>query len=132
MIKALKSQESDDSWLPLFCQDFKSRFLSLISFEFKVLPVSLCLSIVNPNLTTNESEDTNVMEKQDWQNFVSLYDLKRMEAYTKNMVDYHLILDLLPTVARFFFLKKFKSTLRFFNYQSNIFLLFISQYKSYI
>ena len=114
MIKVLKTQESSDlSWLPLFCSDFKSRFLSLISFEFKVLPVSLCLSIVNPNLTTNESEDSNVMLKHDWKNFVTLYDLKRMEAYTRNMVDYHLILDLLPTVSRFFFLKKFKSTLRF-------------------
>lgn len=41
---------------------------------------------------------------------VTLYDLKRLESYKKNLVDYHLILDLLPTLARTFFLRRFKST----------------------
>jgi len=31
------------------------------------------------------------------------HDLKRLEAYARNMVDYHMILDLLPDVARLFF-----------------------------
>lgn len=36
----------------------------------------------------------------------SPYDLKRLEMYSRNMVDYHLIMDLIPAVARMFFLKQ--------------------------
>jgi N-acetyltransferase 10 len=32
------------------------------------------------------------------------YDLRRLESYTRNLVDYHLILDLVPTLARIFYL----------------------------
>jgi N-acetyltransferase 10 len=31
------------------------------------------------------------------------FDLKRLESYARNLVDYHMILDLLPTVARLYF-----------------------------
>ena len=36
----------------------------------------------------------------------SPYDLKRMELYSRSMVDYHLIMDLVPKVARLFFLRQ--------------------------
>ena len=49
------------------------------------------------------------MLKEEWLNNISLYDLKRLEAYTRNLVDYHLILDLVPTLSRLFFLRRFKS-----------------------
>ena len=31
------------------------------------------------------------------------HDLKRLESYARNLVDYHMILDLLPTVSRLYF-----------------------------
>jgi len=34
------------------------------------------------------------------------YDLKRLEMYSRNMVDYHLIMDMVPTLARMFFLNQ--------------------------
>lgn len=34
------------------------------------------------------------------------YDLKRLEMYSRNMVDYHLIMDMVPAVAKMFFLKQ--------------------------
>ena len=34
------------------------------------------------------------------------YDLKRLELYSRNMADYHLITDLLPIIARFVFLER--------------------------
>uniref|UniRef100_H1A153 RNA cytidine acetyltransferase n=1 Tax=Taeniopygia guttata TaxID=59729 RepID=H1A153_TAEGU len=34
------------------------------------------------------------------------YDLKRLEMYSRNMVDYHLIMDMVPTIARMFFLSQ--------------------------
>lgn len=36
----------------------------------------------------------------------SKYDLKRLELYSQNMVDYHLIMDLMPRTARLFFLNR--------------------------
>jgi N-acetyltransferase 10 len=36
---------------------------------------------------------------------ITLYDLKRVESYANNMVDYHMIMDLLPTMARHYFLE---------------------------
>lgn len=33
----------------------------------------------------------------------SPYDIKRLESYANNMVDYHAILDMLPTLARLYF-----------------------------
>jgi tRNA(Met) C34 N-acetyltransferase TmcA len=38
------------------------------------------------------------------------YDLKRVEMYCNNMVDYHLIMDLIPTLARLYFLKSLGET----------------------
>lgn len=34
------------------------------------------------------------------------YDLKRLEMYSRNMVDYHLIMDLIPAIARLYFLSQ--------------------------
>lgn len=34
------------------------------------------------------------------------YDLKRLEMYSQNMVDYHLIMDLIPAISRLYFLNQ--------------------------
>jgi N-acetyltransferase 10 len=34
------------------------------------------------------------------------FDLKRMEAYSDNMLDYHVVLDLLPTIASLYFTRR--------------------------
>jgi N-acetyltransferase 10 len=39
------------------------------------------------------------------QNFTD-YDLRRLESYTRNLVDYHLILDLIPTLSKLFYLNR--------------------------
>jgi len=36
-----------------------------------------------------------------------------MESYGKNLVDYHLIIDLLPIIANLYFLNRLKSTLAY-------------------
>lgn len=35
-----------------------------------------------------------------------MFDLRRLESYSNNMVDFHLVLDLVPTLAKLFFLKQ--------------------------
>ena len=37
---------------------------------------------------------------------MSILDVKRLESYAKNLVDYHVIVDLLPLVARLYFLRE--------------------------
>ncbi len=39
------------------------------------------------------------------QNFTD-YDLRRLESYTRNLVDYHLILDLIPILSKLFYLNR--------------------------
>lgn len=36
--------------------------------------------------------------------YFTSYDLKRLSMYSNNMADYHLIMDLLPSLARLYFL----------------------------
>lgn len=33
---------------------------------------------------------------------VNQYDLKRLECYSRNMADYHLVMDLVPTVSKLY------------------------------
>ncbi|CAG8782172.1 33159_t:CDS:2, partial [Racocetra persica] len=37
----------------------------------------------------------------------SVYDLKRLESYSNNMLDYHVIMDLVPAIAYLYFEKRF-------------------------
>jgi len=50
MLKALRADDLEVScapnWLELFCKDFRRRFLSLLSYSFRTLPMSLALSIL--------------------------------------------------------------------------------------
>jgi len=38
--------------------------------------------------------------------FVTAHDLNRLEKYAQNMVDYHMVMDLLPTLARLYFTRR--------------------------
>ena len=111
MLRALKNES--ENWVQPFFNDFQRRFLSLLSFEFRILPIGLCLGIMNPRLSGTDDDNVVELTKEEALNLITLYDLKRLESYKKNQVDYHLILDLLPTIARSFFLKRFRSTLSY-------------------
>jgi N-acetyltransferase 10 len=43
------------------------------------------------------------MDKNGLSYFISLADVNRLKSYTKNQVDYHLILDLIPAIAKLYF-----------------------------
>lgn len=47
---------------------------------------------------------TGTLNSTEMEQYVTRYDLKRLELYSQNMVDYHLIMDLVPTLARLHFL----------------------------
>jgi N-acetyltransferase 10 len=129
---ALETVESAD-WLDSFAVDFRRRVLQLFSFQFKAFTTTLGLSLAvsNPGGATggvadaavatdaavalvdaaassSSSSSSKLVAKTyssgDLGYWFTEFDLKRLEAYSRNLVDYHLILDLVPSLARLFFL----------------------------
>lgn len=74
---------------------------------------ALALSILSykPNAVLGDSSSpaklSEVKPEIDLQ--FSRFDIKRLSSYANNLVDYHVILDLLPAVAKYYFLGKFRS-----------------------
>lgn len=92
--------------------------MSLLSYEFRSFLPGLALSILDykPNNTSpcarrEEQEEDPLaaltIAKREIDLSLSRFDIKRLESYSNNIVDYHVVVDLLPTIARFYFLDKF-------------------------
>ncbi|XP_029290383.1 RNA cytidine acetyltransferase [Cottoperca gobio] len=105
MLKELNTDEAPEQsqWLSAFWKDFRRRFLSLLSYQFSRFHPSLSLSILQ---NKKSKQETSILSSSELASYFSPYDLKRLELYSRSMVDYHLIMDLIPTVARMFFLKQ--------------------------
>ncbi|CAK6961591.1 RNA cytidine acetyltransferase [Scomber scombrus] len=105
MVKELNTDEAPDQsqWPTAFWKDFRRRFLSLLSYQFSNFHPSLALSILQNKKT---KEEMSTLSSSELAGNFSPYDLKRLELYSRSMVDYHLIMDLVPSVARMFFLKQ--------------------------
>jgi N-acetyltransferase 10 len=58
------------------------------------------------------------------------FDLKRLKSYAQNLLDYHVILDLLPTVATLYFEKRLGEEVRLSAIQSSLLLGMGLQRKS--
>uniref|UniRef100_A0A7N8YNM0 RNA cytidine acetyltransferase n=1 Tax=Mastacembelus armatus TaxID=205130 RepID=A0A7N8YNM0_9TELE len=104
MLKELNTDDATEQsqWLSAFWKDFRRRFLSLLSYQFSSFPPSLALSI----LQNKKSKEEKILSSAELAVHFSPYDLKRLELYSRSMVDYHLIMDLIPAVGRMFFLKQ--------------------------
>ncbi|KAI1303101.1 RNA cytidine acetyltransferase [Halotydeus destructor] len=101
-----KSETDANEWLVDFFLDFQKRFISLLGYQFSSMRSAVALNILAPNMKI-KPEKISRLTKHELDVFISLYDLRRLEMYSQNMVDYHLIVDLLPAVSRLYFLKKF-------------------------
>jgi len=135
MFKALTTDEVSPDWVSHFTHDFKKRFLRLLAYEFSCLSPGLALDILlNSALTNNdtsnrsESPSENLLTKSEMDSLFSAYDLKRLDSYARNLVDYHFIMDLLPSLAQLYFQGKFSFSLP--HIESSILLAFGLQHKS--
>lgn len=88
-------------WLQSFYEDFRKRFVNLLGFQFRSFSPALCLNVLE-GATSSAASATSVGKA--YSALVSSYDLKRLESYASNMVDYHMIMDLVPGLAREYFL----------------------------
>lgn len=109
MLKTLHSDSQTEelnrqgAWLMAFWKDFQRRFVSLCSFQFKQFTPAMSLNILN---NKKYKGDTQALTSSEVGVHLTKYDLKRLELYSRNMADYHLITDLLPIIARFVFLER--------------------------
>lgn len=96
------------SWSEPFVKDFRTRFVALLAGSFRNYTPSLALSILDPKLelyNNTTSRSLNDCDKEILMNnnaFTTL-SLKRLQSYSNNLIDYHVVLDLVPPLTRTFF-----------------------------
>lgn len=137
MIRTLSNSTSttDRAWLGAFTRDFHKRFLKLVSFaQFASFPSVLALSILESANAGAKLDPTNTpppLTKADLDADFSPFDLKRLDSYANNMLDYHVILDLIPKIADWYFSGRLKPELTMTAVQSSILLSIGLQKKSF-
>lgn len=95
-------------WLGEFAGDFKKRFVALLGFEFRKFPAVVALQVLQSAKAKDESEqngDDKTKEAEAGALDLLPFDLKRLDSYANNLVDYHVVLDLVPVLARSHFAK---------------------------
>lgn len=117
---ALETVPNQD-WCVSFNTDFKRRIISLLGFNFRNFSTSLALSL----LDNKKPEPITWSEVTD---MLTEFDLRRLDSYSRNMVDYHMILDIIPHVARLFFQGRLDISVS--KLQSAIFLALGLQFKT--
>ncbi|KAI9687215.1 MAG: hypothetical protein M1822_002258 [Bathelium mastoideum] len=107
------------SWLAEYARDFQARFLSLLSYgSFRSFPSVTALAIDEAaaagmrksNATSSSSDSTTKLDRNELDAKFTPFDLKRLDAYASNMLDWHVILDLLPTIANLYFTGRIKAS----------------------
>lgn len=99
----LRCLQEGAQWLPQLWADFRRRFLSLLGYQFRVLKPATALSVLRNPL--EDSVQPRVPSLAEVEREFTAYDLRRLELYARNLVDHHLVTDLLPALARMHFLK---------------------------
>ncbi|KAK5172368.1 N-acetyltransferase 10 [Saxophila tyrrhenica] len=110
MLRTLDNEAgtSDPAWLGAYAKDFHRRFLSLLSYQFRQFGSVQALAIdesahMGVNLLTAAEQATPLKSKAELDALFSPWDLKRLDSYADNMLDWHVILDLMPHIASLFF-----------------------------
>lgn len=133
MLNVLEGRQPD--WLIAFARDFHKRFLSLLSYDFKTFTTVQALSVIESAKKADDLSDGNVMStskltKTQLDDLFSPFDLKRLDSYANNLLDYHVIVDMVPMLALLYFGGKMSSTVHLSSVQSAILLAIGLQRKS--
>eukprot|EP00117_Sycon_ciliatum_P005781 scpid27031/ scgid9589/ N-acetyltransferase 10 len=96
-------KEFSGSWLESFNEDFRHRFVYLLGGQFSSFPPATALSIMVDRKDTHPVKPLTVDEVSFW---FTPYDIDRLDKYSNNLVDYHLVVDLVPKVAQLYFLRR--------------------------
>lgn len=132
MLKILEGRESN--WLIEFSKDFRKRFLSLLSYDFSKFTATQALGIIEsskqPEALADEQSPIQELTRQQLDQIFSPFDLKRLDSYSNNLLDYHVIVDLLPILSLLYFSGKMGDNVKLSSVQSAILLAIGLQRKS--
>ncbi|XP_063910172.1 RNA cytidine acetyltransferase isoform X2 [Zophobas morio] len=103
MLNVLNNDDNNDDWLLAYWTDFRKRFINLLSFQFSKFSPALALSVL-----TNKTRiiSARSLSRAELEIHLTSYDIKRLEMYSNNLVDYHLITDLVPTLSKLYFMNQ--------------------------
>lgn len=87
--------------------------MNLLSYEaFKKFDASIALSILESTVPRNSpSPAPKLLTNTELSSLLTPFDIKRLESYADSMLDYHVVLDLVPTIASLFFGKRLETSL---------------------
>lgn len=136
MLKGLEHGSTDEdptsTWLPVYWREFRRRLINLLSFDFSTFPAPMALSLLQlKNKHVEKQMKRLVIERPELAIHLSNTDLRRMSQYGRNMVDSHIITDLLPTVGRLYFEQRLPQELKLAVTQSAILLSRGLQHKQF-
>eukprot|EP01126_Amoeba_proteus_P004289 TRINITY_DN11445_c0_g2_i2.p1 TRINITY_DN11445_c0_g2~~TRINITY_DN11445_c0_g2_i2.p1 ORF type:complete len:514 (+),score=122.96 TRINITY_DN11445_c0_g2_i2:81-1622(+) len=131
----------DPNWLLRFYDDFTNRFVSLLGYSFKSMPVrsaALLLSKARTQMELAEGKSPEFFGKRNSTPFTqkhvdhlfSVHDLKRLESFSNHVIDYQTIVDLVPALSRLIFVDGFGERLSLSPSQICLFLGIGLQFKS--
>lgn len=108
MLNVLNPNDDEkNEWLSAYLIDFRRRLLSLLSYQFRSFKPALALGLL---LNKSMKAKSRNLSKTELDVYVTKYDIKRLEMYSNNLVDYHLIVDLIPIISRIYFLNQMGDT----------------------
>ncbi|XP_052195629.1 RNA cytidine acetyltransferase 1-like isoform X2 [Diospyros lotus] len=100
-----------------FYQDFRRRFVELLSCSFSNMEYKLAMSVLDPKINFVDLEDTLSSNSDEFlkslDKIMTPHDMKRLEAYTNNLVDFRMIFDLVRRISRQYFEEKLPVTLSY-------------------
>uniref|UniRef100_A0A0N5CEW9 RNA cytidine acetyltransferase n=1 Tax=Strongyloides papillosus TaxID=174720 RepID=A0A0N5CEW9_STREA len=131
-IKSLNDEDNEvPEWLKRYWKEFKYRFISLLGYEFKKFSPHMSLSLLQPVKSLGDDNYNNhVYSRETLSLFLSNTDMKRLHEYSRNMIDNHLITDLMPTVSKLYFNGHLGSTIDLTVLQSAILIALGLQHKN--
>ncbi|PBL02895.1 DUF699-domain-containing protein [Armillaria gallica] len=115
MVRGLNSSaDSELEWLAEFAVDFRSRLLTLLSFpKFREFGCVTALSVLE---AINTFSGVKNLDKKGGgvkaltpallPTILTPFDLKRLETYGNNVLDFHVIMDLMPTISALYFQRR--------------------------
>lgn len=116
----IEVNESDEwGFFGPFYQDFKRRFARLLEGDsFRSMEYKLAMSILDPKINYADVESEHIKSSPDGflkslADDLSPHDMQRLKVYTENLADFHLILDIVPILARMYFQGKLPITLSY-------------------
>ncbi|KAJ5106252.1 RNA cytidine acetyltransferase [Penicillium angulare] len=133
MLRTLTTGSNDASWLGSFSKDFHRRFIALLSYQFRDFPSVLSLSIcesANAGAKLDPAAVARTLKKADLDATFSPFDLKRLDSYANNLLDYHVILDMIPLLSEYYFSNRLAGKVSLSGVQQSILLAIGLQRKS--